>query len=184
MALKCFVRPDDSVCHAIRFDLQTGTPIGPDNYCGYGNDSYWARGAAWAIYGFALSYGYTRDAKYLEASLRLAKKFISELDDEIVPVWDFRLPATAEPVRDTSAAVVAVCAFQELAKHHVADSEILKMKNALLKQVCSNEYLDFDENCPGILKSAYGNKVAYTSWGDYFLMEALSRELNMGETFW
>ena len=51
------------------------------------------------------------------------------------------------------------------------------MKNALLKQVCSNEYLDFDENCPGILKSAYGNKVAYTSWGDYFLMEALSRDL-------
>jgi unsaturated chondroitin disaccharide hydrolase len=184
MALRCFVRPDDSVCHAFRFDLQTGQPLEPDNYCGYSNDSYWARGAAWAIYGFALSYGYTSGVKYLDASLRLAKKFIRALDDEIVPVWDFRLPSKAEPVRDTSAAVVAVCAFQELAKHHVADSQILQAKRALLNRVCSDEYLDFDENCPGILKSAYGNKVAYTSWGDYFLMEALSRELEMGETFW
>jgi unsaturated chondroitin disaccharide hydrolase len=184
MVLKYFVRPDDSVYHAFRFDLQTGLPIGPDNFCGFGNDSYWARGAAWAIYGFALSYGYTHDIKYLDAALRLAKKFISELDDEVVPVWDFRLPAEEESIRDASAAVVAVCGFQELAKHQVADSVFLKTKHALLDRVCSNKYLDDNESCPGVLKSAYGNKVAYSSWGDYFLMEALSRELEMGETFW
>jgi len=34
------------------------------------------------------------------------------------------------------------------------------------------------------LKTAYGNKNAYSSWGDYFLMEALSRELQIGESFW
>jgi len=184
MALKCFVRPDDSVYHAYRYDLKTGRPILADNYCGYATDSYWARGAAWAIYGFALSYGYTHDVKYLDAALRLAKKFIGELDDEVVPVWDFRLPPEEEPIRDASAAVVAVCGFQELAKHQVADSEILRTKHALLDRVCSKEYLDDNPSCPGILKSAYGNKVAYTSWGDYFLMEALSRELEMGETFW
>jgi unsaturated chondroitin disaccharide hydrolase len=184
MVLKYFVRPDDSVCHAFRFDLQTGQPIGPDNYCGYSKDSYWARGATWAIYGFALSYGYTQQKKYLEASVRLAKKFVSELDDQIVPVWDFRLPANEPRIRDASAAVVAVCGFQELAKHCVADSEIMKAKNALLDRIYHKDYLDYNDACPGVLKNAYGNKNAYSSWGDYFLMEALSQELAMGETFW
>lgn len=183
MVLKYFIRADDSLCHAYRFDLKTGKPLGPENFCGRGVDSYWARGAAWAIYGFALSYRYTRNQKYLDTALRLAKKFISELDQQVVPVWDFRLPPEAERVRDTSAAVVAVCGFQELANHHVADFSILKTKQELLNCVC-DDYLDFNEDCPGILKSAYGDKPAYSSWGDYFLMEALSRELFQSEPWW
>jgi len=184
MVLKYFIRPDDSLWHAYRFDPQTGKPIGPENFCGRGVDSYWARGAAWAIYGFALSYRHTRDEKYLDASLRLARKFISQLDKEVVPVWDFRLPANAEPVRDASAAVVAVCGFQELAKHHAAGLDILKTKHVLLDRVCSEDYLDFNDACPGVLKSAYGDKPAYSSWGDYFLMEALARELSGSEGYW
>jgi unsaturated chondroitin disaccharide hydrolase len=164
--------------------LQTGKLIGVDNYCGNGKDSYWARGAAWAIYGFALSYSYTRDQKYLDAAVRLAKKFIAQLDEEVVPVWDFRLPANAQPIRDASAAAVAVCGFQELAKHHIADFRFLKTKNALIDRICQKDHLDFNESCPGVLKTAYGNKNAYSSWGDYFLMEALSRELQIGESFW
>ena len=178
-----FVRPDDSLCHAYRFDLKTGKPIGPENFCGRGVDSYWARGAAWAIYGFALSYRYTRDQQYLDVALRLAKKFITELDDEEVPAWNFRLPAGAKRVRDTSAAMVAVCGFQELAKHRVADFDILNAKYMLLGRVCTG-YLDFNDDCPGILKSAYGDKPAYSSWGDYFLMEALARELFGFDGYW
>jgi unsaturated chondroitin disaccharide hydrolase len=182
--MKYFIRPDDSLWHAFRFNLKTGKPIGPDNFCGRGVDSYWARGAAWGIYGFALSYGHTRDEKYLDAALRLARKFLAQLDKEVVPVWDFRLPPHSELIRDASAAVIAVCGFQELAKYHVADIEILKAKHALLDRVCREDYLDSRDICPGILKSAYGDKHAYSSWGDYFLMEALSRELGLGETWW
>jgi unsaturated chondroitin disaccharide hydrolase len=182
--LKYFIRPDDSLWHAYRFNPQTGAPIGPENFCGRGVDSYWARGAAWAIYGFALSHRYTQDQKYLAASVRLAKKFISQLDTEVVPVWDFRLPADAEHVRDTSAAAVAVCGFQELAKHQAADLDILKAKNALLDRVCGEDCLDFNDACPGVLKSAYGDKPAYSSWGDYFLMEALDYELHQNPTWW
>jgi unsaturated chondroitin disaccharide hydrolase len=182
--LKNFIRPDDSVFHAIRFDLKTGQPMGGDNYCGYSVDSYWARGASWAIYGFALSYRYTGDKKYLDASLRLARKFIAQLDAEVVPVWDFRLPANAVPVRDASAAAVAVCGFQELQKLGAADALILKTKDALLRRICRDEYLDSNDNCRGVLKSGYGNKVAYSSWGDYFLMEAVARERFQSETWW
>jgi unsaturated chondroitin disaccharide hydrolase len=183
-SLKCFIRPDYSVNHAYRFDLKTGQPVGPDNYCGYSKDSHWARGTTWAIYGFAMSYRYTGDQKYLDASVRLAKKFVSELDREVVPVWDFRLPANEPRIRDASAAAVAVCGFQELQKLGAADTLILKTKAALLDRICSDRYLDFDEHCRGVLKSAYGNKAAFSSWGDYYLMEAVSRELEIGETFW
>ena len=183
-SLKCFVRLDDSVFHAFRFDLKTGQPLWGDNYCGRSVDSYWARGAAWAIYGFALSHRYTGDPKYLEVSLRLARKFIAQLDAEIVPQWDFRLPRGSLPVRDASAAAVVVCGFQELQKLGAADALILKSKDALLARLCGADYLDTTSACRGVLKSAYGDKVAYSSWGDYFMMEALARELFQFEGWW
>ena len=182
--LKNFIRPDNSICHAFRFDLKTGKPLGADNFCGRNTQSYWARGAAWAIYGFALNYRYTRHQRYLDASLRLTEKFIAELDQEAVPVWDFRLPANAAPIRDSSAAAIAVCGFQELAELDAANPQILKTKDALLDALCGPKYLDNDANCPGVLKSAYGDKVAYSSWGDYFFMEALARELSGFKPWW
>ena len=87
-------------------------------------------------------------------------------------------------MRDASAAAVAVCAFQELAKHQVTDAGILGARRALLDRLCADDYLDARESCPGVLKSGYGNRVAYASWGDYFLMEALARELFQFEPWW
>jgi unsaturated chondroitin disaccharide hydrolase len=181
---KYFVRPDNSVCHAFRFDLKTGAPLGQDNIAGSGVDSHWSRGTGWAIYGFALSYRYTNDPKYRDAALLVARKLIAELDDHVVPMWDFRLPANAPQVRDSSSAAVTVCGFQELQKLNAADALILQTKDALLNRLCSDEYLDCNAACPGVLKSAYGDKPAYSSWGDYFFMEALSRELFQTETWW
>jgi unsaturated chondroitin disaccharide hydrolase len=183
--LKTFIRPDDSVCHAFRYDLKTGFPLGPDNYCGFGVDTYWARGTTWAIYGFAMSYRYTGDQKYLDASLRILRKFMTQLDGEIVPLWDFRLPPSEAPIRDASAASVAVCAIQELEKLKAADASMTKLKHALLGRLCSAEYLDFNEACPGVQKLGQaGPRNAYTSWGDYYLMEGLSRELGQGDPWW
>lgn len=177
-ALNCFIRPDNSVNNIYRFDLETGRPLGDPN------NTYWARGAAWAIYGFALSHGYTRDAKYLDAAVRLAKTFIANLDDELVPWNDFRDHDHPDRLRDASAGAIAVCGFQEIMKHGVADLEILETQQAMLDQLCSNDYLEFKETCPGVQKHGQGGVNGYTSWGDYFLMEALSRELNGTETFW
>jgi unsaturated chondroitin disaccharide hydrolase len=178
MCLKCFVRPDYSTNNIYRFDQQTWQPLGDPN------NTYWARGATWAIYGFALSYGYTRQEKYLEAAVRLAKKFIANLDEEIIPWNDFHETPHPGRVRDASAGAIAVCGFQELAKHGAADDEILKTKQLLLERLCRDDYLDFNDACCGVQKRGQGGKNGYTSWGDYYLMEALSRELEQGETFW
>jgi unsaturated chondroitin disaccharide hydrolase len=184
-----FIREDDSVYHSFRFD-RSGAPTGGDNYCGRAVESHWARGATWAIYGFAMGYRYTGDERYLDASLRLARKFISLLDEEIVPIWDFRLDAEAPFIRDSSAAAIAVCAFQELEALNAADASISATKAALLERLCSPDYLDADPAIKGVLKQGeVGDgvgkaKTAYTSWGDYYFMEALARESGMAIHWW
>jgi unsaturated chondroitin disaccharide hydrolase len=189
--LKYFIRPDDSVFHAYRFDLKTGRPIGGDNYCGRSLDSHWARGTGWAIYGFALSYRRTGDKKYLDASLRLARKFNQELGGDAIPVWDFKLPAGEKPLRDTSAAAVVACGYQELEKLGAADAQITRVKNSLLQNLCTDKYLNFDESCPGVLREGQVGangpgtaQNAYTTWGDYFLMEAVARERFQFASWW
>jgi unsaturated chondroitin disaccharide hydrolase len=188
--LRNFLRPDDALYHAYRYDLPTGQPLAPDNYGGCEIESDWARGTAWAIYGFALIHGYTREASYLEAATRLARKFIAHLDEEVIPVWEFKPRANTPRIRDASAASIAVCALQELLKH-TNDAPLAAAKRRLLVRLCSEDYLDFHVTCPGVQRNGQvgdgtkgGAQNVYTSWGDYFLMEALSRELQVIEAGW
>lgn len=188
--LRVLVRSDGSVCHAYRFDPVTGKPTVEANYCGRGVGSHWARGTAWAIYGFAMAYRYTRDEKYVAAAKKIAHVFIDHLDAHDVPVWDFRILPGEAPLRDASAAAVAVCGFQELARVGGGDPRFAATAKRLLQRLLTDEYLDRDTAIPGVLRQAeVGDgpgfaKNAYTSWGDYFFMEALASELQLGETFW
>jgi unsaturated chondroitin disaccharide hydrolase len=122
--------------------------------------------------------------RYLEAAIRLARKFIMQPLVDGVPPWDFRLPGDRPQVPDASASAITVCGILELARHQEADAELLAAKDRLLDRICREDYLEAGPGCPGILKNAYGDKPAFSSWGDYFLMEALGRELDGGETFW
>lgn len=194
--LENFVRDDWSVYHSYRFDLETGAPARPDNYCGNYPESHWARGTTWAMYGFALAYRHTGDARYLDASVNITRKFISCLDDEGVPLWDFRLAPGYPPLRDSSAAAVAVCAIQELKRFGMADAAMHETKHRLLDRLLSPDYLDSDPAIRGILKKGeigdgadearhfYKAKYAYTSFGDYYFMEALARQLGQNVNWW
>lgn len=184
-----FIREDGSVYHAFRF-RPDGQPDCGDNYCGNTIESHWARGATWAMYGFAMVYRHTGDARYLDASLRVTHKFISLLDDEIVPLWDFQLAAGMPPLRDSSAAAIAACAIQELEGIGKAEPSMTHAKEALLVRLLSPDYFDTDPACRGVLKQGeVGDgvgkaKSAYTSWGDYYFMEALGRELGLTVNWW
>lgn len=190
MVLRVFVRADDSLYHAYRFNLKTGKPLRGDTYGGCAVESHWARGTAWAIYGFALSYAYTDEKKYLLTAIRLARNFVANLDAEVVPMWDFKLTPEAPRIRDASAGSVAVCGFLELLKHIPDDMGLLEAKDKLLLRLCDKKYLDDNLECPGLQRFGQTGGVeklatnAYTSWGDYFLMEALSRDLGYGESWW
>lgn len=174
-----FVREDYSVCHSYMFDPETGEPLREEYNCGYSIGSHWARGTAWAVYGFAIAYSYTSDRKYLEVSEKLLEKFIDECDGEM-PIWDFRLP-TSEPQNiDTSAVAIVLCAINEISEH-IDNKKIRKFEVDFADKLL--RYIDFDINKHGILKEQNGRNV-YGCYGDYFVVEYFASKTMKSERIW
>lgn len=111
-----FVRADGSICHVVEFDPHTGQKLREHGGQGHAPGSAWARGTAWALHGFALSYRYTGEARYLQTAERAADFFLAMLGEDIVPFWDFRAPAEHQVAWDSSAAAIAASGLLELAK--------------------------------------------------------------------
>ena len=110
------LRPDFSSYHLVNFDPRTGRPQAKMTNQGWKDDSTWSRGQAWAIMGFAQTYSWTRDTKYLETSIKCAEYFLRRCREgegkwhhHKVPLWDFDAPQedSTEPLRDVSAGVIA-----------------------------------------------------------------------------
>ena len=169
--MKNFVRSDYSVMHAFRFSEETGKATGEANYCGYSCGSHWARGAAWAIYGFAIAFRYTGKTEYLDVATALLDKFMTECKEKI-PAWDFRLPDGAEKAVDTSAAAIVLCGICELEKHKKTEN-FERYKRTLRNNL--EEYINYDEDVMGILGEQDGAHL-YASYGDYFLIESYVKE--------
>jgi len=110
------MRPDGSSYHTFFFDQATGKPIGPRTHQGYADDSLWARGQSWAIYGFALAADWTGEDRFIEMSAKAAARFMAELPADGIPLWDLRLSPDAEHWRDSSASVIAANGMYRLAK--------------------------------------------------------------------
>ncbi|KFY73446.1 hypothetical protein V499_06502 [Pseudogymnoascus sp. VKM F-103] len=114
--LRAIVRDDWSTYHLIDFDPKTGTVKQQLTNQGYRDWSTWSRGQAWAILGFAQTYTWTHDPVFLAAAISLADYFLARLSlatasglyiHPYVPLWDFDVPASPTPPRDTSAGMIA-----------------------------------------------------------------------------
>ncbi|TLS53849.1 glucuronyl hydrolase [Paenibacillus antri] len=179
------VRGDDSSYHTFRFEMETGEPIGGDTAQGYTNGSTWTRGQAWGVYGFALSYRYTRDARYLETSKRLARYFLERLPEDRVVYWDFDVPNTADEYRDSSASSIVAAGLLELLSLMAADdperSFFAEGVSLSMKSLVENYSTTGEPEVDGFIKrGSYhvrGNSSPddFTIWGDYFYLEALVR---------
>ena len=110
------LRPDYSSHHLVNFDPSTGRPQAKMTNQGWNDESTWSRGQAWAIMGFAQTYTWTRDVKYLDTAIRCAGYFLRRMregegkwEHAFVPVWDFDAAQedAAKPLRDVSAGVIA-----------------------------------------------------------------------------
>ena len=115
-SLRYLVRPDGATYHTFFLDQETGEPIGPRTHQGYADDSLWARGQAWAIYGFALAAEWCQEPRFLEAARGAARRFVSELPPDGVPWWDLRLPEDAPHYPDSSAGAIAAGGMLRLAR--------------------------------------------------------------------
>lgn len=172
------IRPDGSTFHTFHWDVHTGEPLGASTHQGYADDSVWARGQAWGIYGFVLSYQFTTDSSYLDASKRCADYFLAHLPESGIPLWDFSLTPEQDSQRDSSAAAIAVCGLKVLAREageagysHAADNIL----DSLVRE-CASSPPATDLLREGV----YGKPMNVgvnegCLWGDYFYIEALLR---------
>ncbi|KAL3433747.1 Six-hairpin glycosidase-like protein [Aspergillus tetrazonus] len=102
------IRPDKSTIHVVNYNAD-GTPKAKFTHQGYSDGSCWSRGQSWGILGFMQTYGWTRDASFLQTARDLADYFIEHLPADAVPYWDFDAPVDESCPRDTSAGMVACC---------------------------------------------------------------------------
>jgi len=187
------VRGDDSSYHTFFFNQETGEPISGATHQGNTNGSTWTRGQAWGVYGFALSYRYTKDPLYLETAKRMARYFLSHLPEDHVAYWDFNVPVDNETYRDSSASAIVAAGLQELiAQLDEHDPDHDYFQKWLIKSMTSlvQSYATIGENVEGLLKrGSYHVRGGlspddFMIWGDYFYLESLIR-LETGNTgYW
>ncbi|MEK3883746.1 glycoside hydrolase family 88 protein [Paenibacillus sp. PL2-23] len=188
------IRGDDSSYHTFYFNQETGEALRGGTQQGYDDGSTWTRGQAWGIYGFALSYAYTKDPLYLETSLRLAKYFLNRLPEDHVVYWDFEAPVTPETKRDSSASAITVCGIHELLKYLPADHpDRAFLEDGMNKSIRGlvESYSTMDmPGAQGFLKrGSYsvrkGNSPDdFVIWGDYYYLEALMRLERGHKGYW
>ncbi|MGG1551602.1 MULTISPECIES: glycoside hydrolase family 88 protein [Paenibacillus] len=183
LSRRYLVRGDDSSYHTFYFDQETGEPLRGGTHQGYSDGSTWTRGQSWGIYGFALSYRYTKNPLYLETAKRLARYFFERLPEDNVVYWDFNAPVNAETKRDSSASAIASAGALEILEHLAADDPdrafleegIQKSMTGLIKSYTS------PKDAQGFIErgsySVRGGAAPddYMIWGDYYFLEALVR---------
>lgn len=185
LSRRYLVRGDDSSFHTFYFDQGNGEPLHGGTHQGYRDGSTWTRGQAWGIYGFALSYRYTKDPLFLETSKRLARYFFERLPEDNVVYWDFNVPVDADTKRDSSASAIAAAGALELLSHLPQDdADRAFLENGVERSMKGlvDKYATIGKpDAQGFIeRGSYhvrgGNAPDdYMIWGDYYYLEALLR---------
>jgi unsaturated chondroitin disaccharide hydrolase len=178
------VRSDGSTYHVVAYSLSTGAVLAKGTAQGYNTESTWARGQAWAIYGFTMAYRYTGDTVLLEAARKTADYWIRYVPADEVPYWDFEAPNLTTQPRDSSAAAVAASGLLELSALDPDATRRGKYRaqaDATLASLKSTAYLTSGPPFAAILKHGTHNAKkgigvnAGLVYGDFYFMEALRR---------
>lgn len=188
------VRADNSTFHTFYWDIETGEALRGATEQGAFDDSCWARGQAWGIYGFALNYRATGDPLLLDAAWRCADYFLAHLPADSVPFWDLVYVDGSDAPRDSSSAAIAVCGLLELAALEGAGERGARATQAahtMLASLIENYTPERPEDTDALLLHGVydlpkNNGVDEgTLWGDYFYLEALTRVTLPGrKPFW
>lgn len=180
--MKHHFRPDGSCYHVAVYDLDDGHFMRGCTHQGYADSSMWARGQAWAIYGYTVVYRETRDRRFLDFACKVADVYLDRLPEDGVPVWDFDDPRGLDAPRDASAACVVASALLELEGY--ADAVHAKRyhdaSRHMLASLASDSYRSGDTNDAFLLHSTghhpAGSEIdASIVYADYYYIEALNR---------
>ena len=177
-------RPDGSTYHVLDYDTANGSVISRVTHQGYADSSCWSRGQAWAIYGFTMSFRYTRDPRFLETARRAADYFLRRLPPDHVPYWDFDAPNIPDEPRDASAGAIAASALMELSGYVEGSPDrdrYFLSAVAIVEALSVPPYLSAEPSSRGVLQHAVGNKPGGGEidvsliYGDYYFIESLLR---------
>ncbi|MDQ6471640.1 glycoside hydrolase family 88 protein [Flavobacterium sp. LHD-80] len=182
--LKNQFRDDNSCYHVIDYDPKTGNVRKKTTLQGYNDDSVWARGQGWAVYGFTMCYRYTQDPVYLKQAEATAKFFMNNknLPEDGIPYWDFKDPSIPNAPRDVSAAMVMASGLYELYSY-TKNNSYLAFADKLMTSVQTDKYiLSADIKAPFLLDHSTGNWPKHDEidepiiYADYYFLEALLRK--------
>jgi len=180
--MKNHFRADYSSYHVVDYDPETGAVIKKQTHQGYSDESAWARGQAWGLYGFTMCYRETHDKKYLEQAQHIAKFIFSNptMPKDLVPYWDYNDPQIPSVSRDASAAAITASALYELAGYSQGND--YKQKADMILSSLGTSYLSpADQNAGFILLHSTGHRPAKSeidvpiNYADYYYLEALLR---------
>ena len=181
--LKNHFRPDNSCYHVLDYDTISGQPRLKVTHQGFNDESSWTRGQGWAIYGYTMSYRYTKDVRYLERAKATADFYLNHknLPEDGIPYWDFEDPAIPNAPRDVSAGTLVASALVEL-YGYTKNETFLNYSKKVITSLKSNEYvLDTAIQAPFILDHSTGNWPKKDEmdepivYGDYYFLETLLR---------
>ena len=180
-------RADNSCYHVVDYDPETGEVRKKQTAQGYADESAWARGQAWALYGYTMCYRFTKNPVYLEAAHKIAR-FIMEnrpSGNDYIPYWDYDAPDIPNAPRDASAAAVTASALLELYAYtedqSLSDAYIEYAEN-ILKQLSSPDYLAKENENKGFILMHSVGSFPHDSevdvplnYADYYYLEAMKR---------
>lgn len=178
------VREDGSTPHVIDYDPETGAVRAINTHQGFADNSTWARGQAWGVYGFTMTYRETGDERFLKTAAKMADWFIDHLPADHIPYWDFNAPQQPPEPRDSSAGAIAASALLELSTF-VSDPSVKERYHStaisILNELMSERYLADPATSQAVILHGVGSKPhdkqvdVSLSYGDYYFIEALMR---------
>lgn len=188
------IREDGSTFHTFFVDPLTHKPTSGVTAQGYADDSSWARGQAWSIYGIALNYGHNPSQDALDKFIKVTDYFIDRLPEDHVAYWDLIFTDGSGHVRDSSAAAIAVCGILEMIPY-LEDKELVErlmesvklISESLIENYANKELIP---GAPLLDEGVYSWHEDYgveegNAWGDYFYVEMLMRLGNPDwKTYW
>ena len=188
------IRDDASAFHTFYMNPEDGSPVKGVTRQGYSDDSAWARGQAWGIYGIPLNYKSTRNGHAFNLYRGMTNYFLNRLPKDNICYWDLIFNDGDEQSRDSSAAAIAVCGMHEMNKYLPevdADKEVYKYAmHTILRSLIENyTNPNIGEGEPALLHGVYswhsGKGVDEGNiWGDYYYLEALIRFYTDWELYW
>ena len=193
VTMKHHFRPDYSSYHVVSYDPVSGQPEAKNTHQGYSDESAWARGQAWGLYGYVVMYRETKDKKYLEQAKHIAGFILNHpnMPEDKIPYWDFNAPDIPNSLRDASAGAIIASGLIELSGYVEAalSKTCLDVAETQLRTLSSPEYLaEKGTNGNFILKHSVGHLSGNSeidvplTYADYYYVEALMRYLSLNKS--